>query len=209
MIFFGTKGVKSTLKSGEFNCPQCNNTQNYKHIKVKKFFTLYFIPIIPLDSLGEYVECRNCKGTFVPNVLDKESQNNEFMAHYEYAMRHSMVRMMLADGKIDENEKKIVLEMINKFGDNDLSEIQLDELIIDIKKDNKETTHYLKSIAPSLNEHGKETIIKCALHIACSDGDFDESEEQMLIKMAEALEMSSSHLKGIFSEMFESESIEK
>ena len=39
---------------------------HYKHIKVTKFFTLYFIPLIPLGSAGEYVECQTCKGTFVP-----------------------------------------------------------------------------------------------------------------------------------------------
>ena len=31
----------------------------------------------------------------------------------------------------------------------------------------------------------------------------------MIIEMGEALEMSSSHLKGIFSEMFDQEQIEK
>ena len=61
----------------------------------------------------------------------------------------------------------------------------------------------------ALNEHGKETIIKCALHVAFSDSDFDESEKQMILKMGKALEMSSSHLKGIFSEMLEQNTIEK
>ena len=56
-------------------------------------------------------------------------------------------------------------------------------------------------------EHGKETIIKCALHVAISVNDFDESEKQMIIEMGRALEMSTSHLKGIFSEMFGQEAV--
>jgi len=203
MIIFGTRGVTSTIKEGDFHCPQCNNNQYYRHRKVTKFFTLYFIPLIPLESSGEYVECKNCKGTFIPRVLEQGSENEEFMALYEEAMRQSMIKMMLVDGVIDENEKKIVIDIINRFGNNDIDEIQLNNLIEANLKDNNSVTYYLKQISGSLNEHGKETIIKCALHVALSDGDFDESEKQMIIEMGDALEMSSSHLKGIFSEMTE------
>ena len=209
MIIFGTRGVTSTVKEGVFHCPQCNNKQNYRHRKVRKFFTLYFIPLIPLESAGEYVECRTCKGTFIPRVIEQGSQNDEFMAIYEEVMRQSMIKMMLADGVIDENEKRIVLDIINRFGNNDIDEIQLENLIGETQKDNKSVTHYLKQISGSLNEHGKETIIKCALHVALSDSYFDESEKQMIMEMGAALEMSSSHLKGIFSEMFKQEATEK
>lgn len=68
MIFFGTTGIKSTLEKGHFDCPQCQCETRYKHKKVTKFFTLYFIPIIQLGKIGEYVECQNCKTTFVPRV---------------------------------------------------------------------------------------------------------------------------------------------
>ncbi|MFL2571750.1 MAG: TerB family tellurite resistance protein [Parvicellaceae bacterium] len=209
MIIFGTRGVPSTVKEGSFHCPQCNNDQNFRHRKVRNFFTLYFIPLIPLGSAGEYVECRNCKGTFIPRILEQGSINDDFMALYENAMRHSMIKMMLADGIIDENEKRLVLDIINRFGNNDLNENELDDLIKEIELDKKDVAHYLKQICSSLNEHGKETIIKCALNIAIADGNFDESEKQMIIKMGEALEMSSSHLKGIFSEMFEQNTIEE
>jgi len=118
MIIFGTRGIKSTIKEGQFLCPQCATQKPYKHKKVTKFFTLYFIPLIPLGQAGEFVECLTCKGTFVPRVLDyKPNQGqNEFQSEYEKAMRHSMVLMMLADGIIDDNEMKVVQKIINKFG---------------------------------------------------------------------------------------------
>lgn len=33
------------------------------------WFTLYFIPIIPLGTRGFYIECAQCAGTFGPEVL--------------------------------------------------------------------------------------------------------------------------------------------
>ena len=68
-IIFGTRGIRSTLKQGTFFCPQCGSEKNYKHKKVTQFFTLYFIPLIPLGNKGEYVECQTCRNTYIERVL--------------------------------------------------------------------------------------------------------------------------------------------
>lgn len=204
MIVFGTRGVKSTIKSGDFGCPQCQTNKPFRHRKVTKFFTLYFIPLIPLGSAGEYVECGGCKGTFIPRVLDGNTSNKEeFMAIYERAIRHTMVMIMLADGVIDENEKDQVLTIINKFGNNDLTMPQLEQYITKVQNENEGVTTYLKKIGPSLNAHGKETIIKCALSVAAADGNVDDSELVMITEMGQSMEMTPTHLKGVFSELHE------
>ncbi len=74
IIIFGTRGVRSTLKQGSFYCPQCDCEKDYKHKKVTRFFTLYFIPVIPLGKIGEYVECYSCRNTYIPRIIDMQSQ---------------------------------------------------------------------------------------------------------------------------------------
>jgi len=205
MIIFGTRGVKSTLDSGSFLCPQCANEQSYKHKKVTRFFTLYFIPLIPLGKIGEFVECQTCNGTFVPRVLEynPQSQKNEFQSQYEKAMRHSMILMMLADGRIDDNEMAVVHTIINKFGHNDMTRDELEDFVIEIQEKQEPVDTYLKKIAPSLNEHGKEIIIKCGLSVASADGNIDTSELNLIRQMAAAMEMSNSHVKGIIADFKE------
>lgn len=39
------------------------------HYVVKQWFTLYFIPVIPMGARGEFVECTSCAGTFGVEVL--------------------------------------------------------------------------------------------------------------------------------------------
>ncbi len=203
MIIFGTRGIKSTIKEGQFLCPQCATNKQYKHKKVTKFFTLYFIPLIPLGSAGEFVECQTCKGTFVPRVLNYNPANsrNEFQSQYEKAMRHSMILMMLADGHIDEEEKIIVQKIINKFGHNDITKEDLDKLIQEVQFKKEPVQKYLSKIAPSLNEHAKEIIIKCGLAVASADGHIDNSEIKLIKEMAKAMEMSASHLNGIVQDI--------
>ena len=203
MIIFGTTGITSTKAKGNFICPQCANNRLYKHRKVTRFFTLYFIPLIPLGSAGEYVECQTCKGTFVPRVLDNdpEKENKKIQAIYEEAMRHTMISIMLADGEIDENEMETVQSIINKFGHNDVSMEELQALVIKVDAEQLPATHYLSQVAPYLNEHSKEVIIRCAIAVAGADSVFATAEIDMIMEMAKAMEMSKSHLKGILDEI--------
>ncbi len=203
MIIFGTRGVKFKIDEGNFLCPQCAIERGYKHKKVRRFFTLYFIPLIPLDNLGDYVECQTCKGTFVSNVLNYKPSmgENQFQSEYEKAMRHSMIMMMLADGEIDDDEMDMVLKIINKFGHNDITMSELEDLVEVVQHKNEPIQKYLTRITPSLNEHGKEIIIKCAIAVAAADGHIDDSEVDLIRVMAETMEMSGYHIKGLLDEL--------
>lgn len=191
------------MDEGHFMCPQCTSENYYKHKKVTRFFTLYFIPLIPLGRLGEYVECQTCKGTFVSQVLeyDPQESRNEFQSVYEEAMRHTMVLIMLADGEIDDEELKVVLNIINKHGHNDMSMAALIDYVFEVQRKPESIDTYLSKVTPNLNEHGKEIIIKCALAVAAADGNIDTSELKVIRDMAKAMEMSPAHLKGILSDL--------
>lgn len=72
MIIYGWTTLQKTLSSHEFHCPQCGSMVYGDLKSANRWFTLYFIPVIPLGSQGEYVECVSCKGTFRSEVLDYE-----------------------------------------------------------------------------------------------------------------------------------------
>ena len=203
MIIFGTRSVKFTKEQGQFHCPQCNCQREYKHKSARRFFTLYFIPVLPLDKLGEYVECRTCRGTFIPRVLEYQQNNNndQFLSEYEKAIKHSVVMMMLADGEIDQREKEVVLKVINKFSHNDITMLELDQYIQQVQTQPGDLNTYLKRVAPRLNGHGKEIVIKCALSVAAADGHIDRTEIDLLGQIATALGMTDSHLRGILNQM--------
>src|SRR2546429_1863716 len=72
MIIFGWRTRESTADTGEFHCPSCGAVQPYQFRVLKNWFTLYFIPVIPLNKLGEFVRCQGCGNAFRPEVLDRE-----------------------------------------------------------------------------------------------------------------------------------------
>lgn len=69
-IIFGTRGIRSTMQEGQFYCPQCDGQTRFKQKKVTQFFTLYFIPLIPLGNKGSYVECQSCRNTYIDRILE-------------------------------------------------------------------------------------------------------------------------------------------
>ena len=69
MIIFGTKGITSIQKKGTFHCPACGAGAPYDQKEVRRYFTLFFIPVIPLHKVADYVECGRCGGNFKPEVL--------------------------------------------------------------------------------------------------------------------------------------------
>ncbi len=72
MIIWGSTGREKVLARGQFYCPSCDAERNYKHIKLSRWFTLYFIPLFPTEKLAEYVQCQGCQGNFKPEVLEYE-----------------------------------------------------------------------------------------------------------------------------------------
>ena len=109
--------------------------------------------------------------------------------------------MMLADGEIDEREKAVVLDVANKFSHNDMVMSDLEQYIAQAQRENEGVTTYLRRVAPMLNSHGKEVVVKCALSVAAADGHIDQSELQLLREIALAMEMTGAHLKGILADL--------
>jgi len=69
MIIYGYKHRENQLGTGHFHCFSCQVQRPYRHKKVVRYFTLFFIPLFPLGTLSEYVECQVCGRTYAPEIL--------------------------------------------------------------------------------------------------------------------------------------------
>lgn len=74
MIIWGSVGREIELSSGEFYCPNCGIRQPYRHMRLARYFTLYFIPLFQTQNLGQHVECKACRAAFKEEVLETPQQ---------------------------------------------------------------------------------------------------------------------------------------
>ncbi|MDP2619587.1 MAG: TerB family tellurite resistance protein [Hyphomicrobiales bacterium] len=206
MIIFGTRGVTISKESGTFYCPECTTRQPYKLKKARRFFTLYFIPVIPLDALGEFVECQVCKGTYRTNVLqyDPDRQAERIEAEFRRALRHVMLQMMLADGRIDEKEVEAVSAVYESLTGDVLTADEVRREAMAQTGTTVDIRDYLVGLAGLLNDEGKEMVVKAVFLTAMSDGDLAEQEMAFLLLVGRALQMSKHHVRSVVQEMMES-----
>ena len=69
LIIFGTKNIGKTISRGTFSCVRCNTERQYQLKENRKYFSLFFIPVIPLEKQGDTLECTFCKTVYFPETI--------------------------------------------------------------------------------------------------------------------------------------------
>ena len=96
MIIFGTRTMQSVRSTGIFNCPRCGQPRHYQYKSVNRWFTLYFIPVIPLGSMGTYIQCGQCGATYTEAVLSYDPEAERQQLYLK--LRGLLVLVAVADG---------------------------------------------------------------------------------------------------------------
>ncbi len=86
-IIWGTRMMNKTLGyfNQAFQCGRCNNVSNYKLIRQRQWFTLFWIPIFPIGTkyflgcpvcnYGQYINKKEAKRMLEENQLLPQNQN--------------------------------------------------------------------------------------------------------------------------------------
>ncbi len=203
IIVFGTRGITTTREKGEFHCPGCRDQQPFRHRNVRRWFHLYWIPIIPLDKVGEYVECRYCKATWQPDVLshDFAAEDKDFDAEYQLAIRRVMVMMMMADGVIEAEEMDTIRTVYEKLSGKKVSDEELLDEVELVRTEGKTVSDYVRHLVGKLNPEGRELVLKAAFFVAAADGVFQDEEKVMMRQLAKTLQIRAARFEQIRDEL--------
>ena len=203
MTIFGRRGITSTLSQGTFFCPSCQSRGTYSLKGVRRYGSIYCIPVLPLDRLADYVECNRCRETYQEAVLRYKPgpHQEEFETEYQRAIKRVMILMTIADGKVDDEEIKSMISIYGSVANRTLDEQALREELLDAQEEDQAVAGYLESIVPYLTDDGKALIVKAAFFIAAADGVVDEQEKKRLMETAAALQLSRSRLDEILAEL--------
>ena len=102
MIIVGSRNTPKLLGYvDKFECPKCLNRSNWQLLNIEKYFTLFFIPIIPTGNEHSLI-CQVCDHQ---EILSKK----DFI---KYKLK-SDIELSFSEGKITENERVLKLNEIN------------------------------------------------------------------------------------------------
>lgn len=196
LLIWGWKARYTVLEEGVFFCPREGGDRPFHRKEARRWFTFFFIPVIPLNVLGEFIECQSCTSAYDPVVLTAPTAG-QMMDNLANAMRYAVVAITMADGTVDDAERHVALQIMAEHSDTPYTPEDLDRDLRELHPGDL-TTH-LGNVAGYLNEHGKERLLTACVMIAASDGTVDESEIAELQKAGAALGMSPAHVRGVIA----------
>lgn len=66
---WGFKNRLTKIGAGEFLCPVCRVQRSYTLSKLRRWFTLFWVPLVPGKVKAHVVKCDTCAATFDETVL--------------------------------------------------------------------------------------------------------------------------------------------
>lgn len=70
-LIAGLRTRHTTLDTGTFHCPSEGGERRYRHLQARRWFTLFFIPLIPLGQRRDLAHCLGCGATYTGDVLTR------------------------------------------------------------------------------------------------------------------------------------------
>ncbi|NUP45974.1 MAG: zinc ribbon domain-containing protein [Catenulispora sp.] len=193
MIVWGWRTVFRVVGSGVFSCPSCGADRNYERRRAQRFFTLFFIPLIPLKTIGEFIRCTYCKTDYRESVLGRPTAA-QFTDLLQNTVRGVMVNVLRRGGAGHPAARAIAVEEIVASGAIGYSE---NDLAQDMQVVPEDLTQMLAGLAGQLPEAGREALVRGAVRVAAADGPADAGERAVIDVVGAALGMTQAHVAGV------------
>ncbi|MFL6117362.1 MAG: zinc-ribbon domain-containing protein [Catenulispora sp.] len=193
MIIWGWRTVFRVVGSGVFSCPSCGADRNYERRRAQRFFTLFFIPLIPLKAIGEFVRCTTCKNDFRESVLARPTAA-QFTDLLLNTVRGVMVNVLRRGGGNHPGARAIAVQEIvtaGAIGYNDLNLAQ------DLQVVPEDLTQMLTALAGQLPQSGREAMVLGATRVAVADGPLNSAERAVIDTVGAGLGMTQTHVAGV------------
>lgn len=186
--FFGLIGT------GRFACPNCGGDREYEHRTARRFFTLFFVPLIPLDKVGEVVRCQTCRVRFDPVVLRRPTSAQ--LASALPAGMRAAAAVVLRAGGMSEPAARATIEAVRAAG---MPGYDLQGLQADLSAPVEAAAEALRTLAAHVVPEACERYLASAVRIGLADGPLTPAEREGLNWVASNLGMTPAHAHGVIS----------
>lgn len=186
IIVFGSKTRiskdKKELDILKNACPNCRNDLILSN--VKSWFTLYFVPIFPYETLETVYHCNNCKTSYKQEIKEMISKSNsdkkrfeeETKKRYGLTLIACMIQMAKVDGNISGDEKSEIIRVSKSF-----PEINYQIINQMIESNDGTIVHkMLTEITQYVTVDGIMMLISEVARVVVADGKIEKEEERLL-----------------------------
>jgi hypothetical protein len=193
VIIWGVRVFYRTIDRGVFHCRQCGGDRPYLHCAGRRFFTVFFIPIIPLNKVGEHVQCATCKTRYVMDALSLPTAA-QMQAALPAGMRAAATAMLRAGDPGRPAARHRAVAVIQGAGAEGYSDADLDS---DGAQPAEVIRGAINQVAEQLTPDAKEWFLAETVRVGMADGPLTDHERQIARAIAADLGMTQAQAVGV------------
>lgn len=193
LIIWGFRVFFRTVGGGFFHCPRCGGDRQYRRRSGRYFFTLFFIPVIPLKKVGEDVQCTTCRARFTPDVL-RAPTTAQMSAALPEGMRAAAVTMLLSGDPLAAPARQRALDAIRGAGAGPYGPGNLEA---DLRQPPSLGNGALAQVGTQLTPEAKEWFLAEVVRIGLAAGPLSDRERQAAQAIAQFMGMTPAQTYGV------------
>jgi len=194
IIIWGWRVIGRKVGEGTFFCPSCGADRAYVLKRLRNWFTIFWIPIIPLNSKGDAVRCESCKTMYRTDVLTIPT-SARLSETVRDGTRASAVVVLAAGDPADRAGRATAIEAVRAAGLPLYGEADLDA---DLARPVDEALgSHIASLAAGLADPGKEAFLRQIAGVAAAPGAMAGEQVDLLHQLGAALGLSPAHVTGV------------
>jgi hypothetical protein len=176
-----------------FFCPRCGGDRQARLGVLRRWFTLFWIPIIPLKVLGEVVQCETCNTRFQPQVLERATTAvlTDVLGNAVRVL--SALIVGAGDQANPDVRQAAVRDIAARVPGYDDSTLSSDLLALDPHA----AEQYVHPLADGLEVAGKERFVADLTRIALAGGTIAPDQRSLLDVVGRGLGLTPAHVTGI------------
>ena len=195
LLIWGLRVFFRTIGDGVFHCRNCGGDRQYRLRAGRRWFTLFFIPVIPLTRVGEHVQCQTCKTRYVVDVL-KLPTAAQMQAALPAGMRAAATAMLQSGDPASSAARSRAVTVIQGAGAQGYADANLDH---DRAQPAEAIGQAVGQVAQQLTPDAKEWFLAEVIRVGTADGPLSEAERHTAQAVAADLGMSPAQAIGVIT----------
>ena len=199
MIIFGWRVRWRPVGDGMFHCHRCGGDRQFRHLVGRRWFHLFFIPLIPLSHAGQHVRCTVCGTRYRMEVLNIPTTAQMQVALPDGMRAAAAAMLRAADGGGGEPARRRAIDAISSAGQADYSYPALDADLSAPFASGPGLARALNSLAIQLAVPAREWFLAEVVRIGLADGLLTDDERRAVHEIAAQLGMSHAQTHGVIA----------
>ena len=202
LLIFGFKVRLTTVESLVFFCPGCGGDRSGAKRSARRWFTLFWIPVIPLNRVGDVVECETCHNRF-DSVVARRPTTADLASILANAVR-ALTAMVVRTAEPPTNAGAGPAEAIRTAA---VSHVRWsvptydhETLESDIASiDPALAQQYVGPLEEGLETGGKELLLADLVRVALAGGTVTAGQREVIDQAGRGLGLTPAHVTGVVS----------